>query len=60
MTGTINDPYNDLFMGFENKRRPVLESVLNHHGLIIDSDHKLSTEVMRDAIISHIVQGRCV
>ena len=31
----INDPFSDLFMGFDTKRRPILESIMNHHGLLI-------------------------
>ena len=30
------DPFGDLFMGFKDKRKAVLESVMNHHGLLIN------------------------
>jgi len=53
------DPFRDLFMGFEDKRKPVLESVMNHHGLIISRETKLSLEDMRHAITSHIISGHC-
>ena len=56
---TTMDPYGDLFMGFEDKRRPVLESIMNHHGLSACRENKLTTEEMRSEIISHIVLGHC-
>ena len=55
----INDPFGDLFMGFEGKRKPVLESIMNHHGLIVEQQTKFSLENMRDAIVSHIAAGHC-
>ena len=57
---TINqDPFGDLFMGFEDKRKAVLESVMNHHGLLINRESKLSSEGMRRAIVTHILSGHC-
>lgn len=47
-------------MGFEDKRKPVLESIMNHHGLLINRESKLSLEDMRRAIASHIISGHCV
>jgi len=52
------DPYGDLFMGFEDKRRTVLESVMNHHGLL-SQEKKLSIDEMRNIIVSHIAFGHC-
>ena len=60
MFGTTNDPYSDLFMGFKNKRRLVLQSIMDHHGLIIDADHKPCIEDMRNIIVTHIADGHCV
>jgi len=55
-----NDPYGDLFVGFEEKSCSVLQSVMNHHGLIVASETKLSKDEMRDSIVSHIAAGHCV
>ena len=41
------DPYGDLFMGFEEKRRPVLESIMNHHGLLVCQEKKITIEDIR-------------
>lgn len=60
MSAKTNDPYSDLFMGFESKSRPVLQSVMNHHGLIIDPHSKPSVDSMRDTIVAHIADGHCV
>jgi hypothetical protein len=38
------DPFGDLFMGFEGKRKPVLESIMNHHGPLVPQDSKLSVD----------------
>lgn len=54
-----NDPYGDLFVGFEEKSCSVLQSVMNHHGLIVASETKLSKDEMRDSIVSHIAAGHC-
>ena len=54
------DPYGDLFMGFETKRRPTLLAIMDHHGLVLHDHQNLSTEDMRNAIISHISQGDCL
>jgi len=56
----INDPFGDLFMGFETKRRPILESIMNHHGLLISEQHRVSCDDMRNAIMTHIALGRCI
>ena len=53
------DPFGDLFMGFECKRKPVLQSIMNHHGLVVDGQRRQSTEEMRHVIISHIALGHC-
>jgi hypothetical protein len=56
----VIDPYGDLFMGFEEKRRPTLQSIMEHHGLQVSTaEKKLTNEEMREQIISHIVNGRC-
>src|SRR6266545_1088769 len=47
-------------MGFEKKRRPTLLAIMDHHGLVLHDHENLSTEDMRNAIISHISQGDCV
>lgn len=54
-----SDPFRDLFMGFEGKRRPVLESIMNHHSLPVRQQPKLSSEHMCDTIVSHIASGHC-
>ena len=54
------DPYADLLVSFEDKRRPVLESVMNHHGLVVERERRLSPEDMRNSIVSHISSGNCV
>ena len=54
-----NDPFGDLFMGFETRPRPVLESIMNHHGLLVSQQPRLSSEDMRRTIISHIASGHC-
>ncbi len=47
-------------MGFEDKRRPILESIMRHHGLPSSAHEKrLTNEQMREEIIHHIVSGRC-
>jgi hypothetical protein len=55
-----NDPYGNLLMGFERKCRPVLESVMNRHGIPVAADEKLSKEDMRDSIMTHIAHGHCL
>ena len=55
-----NDPFGDLFMGFEGKQKPVLESIMNHHGLLLNRESKLSSEDMRNTIVSHIALGHCI
>lgn len=55
-----SDPFGDLFMGFEGKHRPVLESIMNHHGLLVGQQTKPSSEQMREAIVSHIASAHCV
>jgi len=47
-------------MGFKGKQRPVLESIMNHHGLLVSRETKLSSEDMRNTIVSHIALGNCV
>ena len=53
------DPFGDLFMGFEGKRKPVLESIMDHHGLLLGDRNGLSSEKMRNTIVSHIAAGHC-
>lgn len=59
LTDATSDPFGDLFMGFEGKRRPVLESIMNHHGLLVGQQPKLSSEHMWNALVSHIASGHC-
>ena len=47
-------------MGFEGKCKPVLESIMNHHRLLVGQWPKLSSDDMRTAIVSHIAVGHCV
>ena len=47
-------------MGFDGKRKPVLESIMNHHGLLVGPRSKLSSEDMRSEIIFHIASGHCI
>jgi len=42
----------------KKKRRPVLESVMNYHGLL-SQEKKLSIDEMHNIIVSHIVFGHC-
>jgi hypothetical protein len=46
-------------MGFEGKRKPVLESIMEHHGLPVSGHPRLSSEHMHDTIVSHIASGHC-
>jgi hypothetical protein len=55
-----SEPYENLFTGFEQMRRPALESVMHHHGLIVDRQNKLPREKMRSTIVSHIASGHCM
>jgi len=59
MVKNTNDPFGDLFMGFETRPRPVLESIMNHHGLLVSQQPRLSSEEMQRTIISHIASGHC-
>lgn len=59
MEQIARDPFGDLFMGFEGKQKPVLESIMSHHRLVISQYPKLSSEDMRSAIISYIASGHC-
>jgi hypothetical protein len=46
-------------MSFEEKRKPVLQAIMNHHGLLIGQEKGLSSEDMWNAIMSHIAVGHC-
>lgn len=60
MTQRTLDPYGELFMGFEGKSRPVLQAIMDHHGLsLCTPSQKLTAEEMRRRIMSHIMLGEC-
>jgi len=46
-------------MGFETKRKPVLESIMSHHGLLITRQGMMSSDDMHNTIVSHIASGHC-
>jgi hypothetical protein len=50
---TVQDPFGDLFMGFKEKRKPVLQSIMNHHGLLTTQEKRLSSEEMRNSFSQH-------
>ena len=56
------DAYTELLSGFEQKRRPVLESIMTRHGLPLQSvpqGKKISSEEMKNTILQHIASGDC-
>ncbi len=53
------DPYGDIFMAFEQKKKPALRAIMDHHGLRIEDTKQVSKEKMRQAIINHISRGDC-
>ena len=56
---TSVDPFGDLLSGFEQKRKPVLESIMSCHGLSIHGEKRMSSEAMRNTILAHVTTADC-
>ena len=55
------DPFGDVFLDLEQKHRPVLQSIMEHHGLLpATGSFNMSLDVMRDTITDHVFNGHCL